>query len=291
MDAALVWKLAMAILALTVLGISMKHYSAGITSTPCTQASQRQIGSEIGVLPPEPPHRLHFLALPAEIRVAIYRHVFAEDDCIMEQTSSFGRPALTQVNRLIRLEALAVYLAETRLVIRIPEPRGCNSNPNHIACASDRDLGQRGFDHGAEFQRWMAKLDHLRLFASSGNMHHVKSLEISMGPVFVLDDGRKRFTTIRYFRCRHESVKSIFERFLLMSGYTRIGDDDTNWNDVDAVREALETATQALKPKLQRLQSSTTADVEHPTPVGGLAEVMHALFGGYLSSKVLLLLG
>lgn len=256
--------------------------------------------TEQGALFFEPPRPFNFLGLPAEIRVLVYRHVFVENKYEVPRAVLFRQPALSQVNRLVRREALPVYFANTDLIIRIPMPV--------CPCSYDygffkMDLDYVNSERDLEEQRWVALLDRLRLFALSGNLHKVKQLTISMGPVFVLDAHNDQYTTIQCFLNEPERPNIELCSLLMrrgegwcramwgaMSG-TRIGEDNTDWDDVDAIREALESATQALGSKLERIHPTMNPEVVHPTPVGRLVDAMHVLFGGHGAPKRWIVLG
>lgn len=196
---------------------------------------------------------------------------------------AFRQPTVTQVNRQIRKDTLPMFYANNMFKLRVP-------SPHHSF-----DL-----DHAKEEQRWMRFVRGLKLVAACGYLPIVRHLTITytdrglerdqnLGP-FSIDTGMN--IIIECFRAEYKTpnfeelarkMGISKERFKanwdLMMGI-RVGNDDTDWKDCDAVDEALQIAIDQFTAKLEDRGYLRAADTVRRMTVGRLVEALHALLQG-----------
>lgn len=206
---------------------------------------------------------------------------------------SLRQPALTQVNRQIRRDTLPMFFSNNMFILRVPSP---DHNPD--------------LDHVREEQRWMRFIRGLKLFSACGYLPIVRHLTITYtdhGPD--MDQGSVMFGTgrgaiIKIECCCAEPKAPNYEEIArkmgtsadrlrlywqLMMG-TRVGNDETDWSDRDAVDEALSIAIDEFATAIRGrgyLQEAGTVD---RMPVGRLVGALHALFTGQGGSMKYLVL-
>ncbi|ROV90917.1 hypothetical protein VMCG_09962 [Cytospora schulzeri] len=266
MATTMVWSFAMAIAALTAFGRACICLERRPSSLECKEPhegrpqAQKDTGVQLEVLQFEPSGKFHFLKLPPEIRNMIYRLSLVDigPERLPQRRfwlPSFRQPALTQVSRQIRRDTLPMFFESNLFMLRVPSP------------SHSLDL-----HHAREEQRWMKFVRGLKLFAACGYLSMVSRMAIvysdqgSEGSqCFGLFRRCKRTEIIvECFRCELQppdfeelarkgstSEAELRDIWQLRMG-TRVGNDDTDWNDCDAVDESLATAVGELANELRR---------------------------------------
>ncbi|KUI65871.1 hypothetical protein VM1G_02161 [Cytospora mali] len=284
MSSAMVWTWALAIIALTALSKSYRRpqqRDQHDENYEGNQASHEKPQGHQAVVPFEPAGQFNFLRLPPEVRNEIYRLILVDFDSeggpYRPWLPAFRQPALTQVNWQIRKETLPMFFAHNMFTLRISYPDSCLD-----------------IDHAREEQRWMGFLRGLKLFAASGHLPIVRHLTIEytdQGVATTITDSKVCIVIeSSRFKLEMPDFKEVDSKtgetedqhrliWEFLTG-TRVGDEDTDWNDADAVDEALGTAIDEFTQRIQDLGYTSEARILPTMMVGRLVEALRALFRG-----------
>lgn len=238
------------------------------------------------------------MKLPAEIRNMVYRLILVDVDLDLHEEpyrprlSVLRQPALTRVSRQIREDTLGMFLAHNFFVLEVPMPE------------SDYDID---FNHARQEQRWRWFLRSVKLLAASDRLARTKHLTISYGakrwPTFMGIDPQPGLTIevfnydprtlefgerVRSAEIRRDEIDLHTKAKLVLRN--RIGHDDTNWGDVDAVEEALDHSIEYLTRFLRAVVGASEANHVQSLPVGCLVQALHALCGAPGSQPIYLFL-
>lgn len=197
--------------------------------------------------------------------------------------SGFRQPTITQVNRRIRKDTLPMFFANNLFTLQVPSPHP--------------DLDH---DHVKEEHRWIRFVRGLKLVAACGYPPVVRHLTImytdrdsdsrkglgmfstDTGVEMIIECFRTKYKTPNYKDIARKmgiSEESLEATWDLMMG-TKIGTEETDWNDYDAIDEALGIAIGDVATKLGDRGYHHAADKVRDMTVGRLVEALHALLQG-----------
>ncbi|ROV97253.1 hypothetical protein VSDG_04773 [Cytospora chrysosperma] len=291
MAAAMMCSFALAFVALTALSRSYirpkEDHRDSRESHGGSQQLQQDTQAKLELSTFQPVGHLPFLKLPPEVRNMIYQLILVdighERRPFRPRLPSFRQPALTQVNRQIRTETLSMFYTYNMFTLRVPSP---DHSPD--------------LDHSREEQQWMRFVRGLKLFSTCGYLPIVSHLTIEYLDHDAYKDqdsatfgtGRGMVMMIEFFRTGPKepdyeetarkmgmSVDRVKLYWQLNMG-VRVGNDETEWDDCDAVDKALATAIDDFTRTLRHRDHRRAAETVGQMTVGRLVEALHALLSG-----------